>query len=71
MEAKDTVMGKWEIGLVFDEIAPELAPFPTDNVPSACVAIARIQAEISFKAGYEQGRIDTELRTGLGQDKPS
>ena len=30
---------------------------------------AKRLVEIAFKAGYEQGKIDTELRTGIGQDK--
>ncbi len=59
MKAEDTLM-------TFKEQTEEMK---TAKVKPGC--LVRKQARISFKAGYEQGKTDTELRTGLGQDKPA
>ena len=64
MKAIDTVMN-------FDEALMDAYENnnPTGDHAIGCRAVAKAQAEISFKAGYKQGKIDIELRTGLGQNR--
>ena len=66
MKAEDTVMSGREIYEIEQDCHWEQG---CRGVPIYIENLLKAQAEISFKAGYEQGKVDTELRTGLGQNK--